>query len=101
MQQKRRLPWFREPRKGQSALAEGLAVGALVHGGIGLMGAYQDPVQRAVVLVFTVMGALTHGAFNALVGVTIHCFFLLLIGFGFSMARIKKRIQEKVSKLAF
>ena len=101
MQQKRRLPWFREPREGESALAEGLAVGALIHGGVDLVGAHQNPVQRAIVLAFTVMGALAHGAFNALVGMAIHSFFLLLIGFGLSMARMKKRIQEKLSNLAF
>ena len=99
VQQKRRLPPFREPRKGKSALAEGLAVGALIHGGIGLVGAHQNPIQRAVILFFAVMRALVYGALNALVGMAIHSFFLLLIGFGLSMARMKKRIQEILSKL--
>ena len=65
------------------------------------MGAYQDPVQRAVVLVFTVVGALVHRTFDTFVGVTIHNCFLLLFGFGYSMAERQKRIQGKVSKLAF
>ena len=84
-----------------SALTERLAVGALIHGGVNFVGAHENPIQRAVVLVLTVMGALVHGAFDALVGMTIHCFFLLLNEFGLSMAVTEKRIQEKVSKLAF
>ena len=59
------------------ALAEGLAVGALIHGGVGLVGAHQDPVQRAEIVIFAVVCALGNGAFNALVGFTIHCQFLL------------------------
>ena len=58
-------------------LAEGLAVGALVHGGIHLMGADHNAVQRAVVLILTVMGALTDGAFDALVSIAVHANFLL------------------------
>ena len=53
-------------------LAEGLAVGALILGRIDLVGAHQDPVQRAVVLVLAVVCTLLHGAFDALVGMTIH-----------------------------
>ena len=83
------------------ALAEGLAVGTLVNGGIGFMGTHQNPVQRAVILAFAVVRALMDGAFNALVGMTIHCCFLLLFGFGHSMAERAKGILEKVSKLAF
>ena len=41
------------------------------------MGAYQDAIQGAVVAVGAVVGALLHGAFNALVCLTIHCQFLL------------------------
>ena len=79
----------------------GLAVGALVHGRVGFMGAYQNPVQRAVVLLLTVVGALVHRTLNTFVGVTIHNCFLLLIGFGYSMADRQKRMQAKVSNLAF
>ena len=53
-------------------LAEGHTVGALVNGGVGLVGTHQDPVQRAVVLIVAVMGTLLNGTFDALVGVTIH-----------------------------
>ena len=52
--------------------AEGLAVGALVHGGVCLVGADQDPVQGTVVLVGAVMGALLYGTFDGLVSMTIH-----------------------------
>lgn len=51
---------------------ERLAVGALIHGGICLVGTYQDSIQRAVVLRVTVVGALGNGAFDALVGMTAH-----------------------------
>ena len=63
----------------RSFLSKGLAVGALIHSGIALMGAHQNPVQGAVVCFITVMSALLYGAFNALVCVTIHCFLLLLL----------------------
>ena len=52
--------------------AEGLAVGALVLGGICLMGAHQDLIQRAVVCLLAVMGALLNSAFNALVSLAVH-----------------------------
>ena len=64
---------------GSLLLAEGLAVGALVHGGVRLMGTHQDPVQRAVVLILAVVSALLDGAFDALVCMTVHGFFLLLL----------------------
>ena len=61
-------------------LAEGLAVSALVHGGVTLMGANQDPVQGAIVCLIAMMGALCYGTFDALVCVTVHTFLLLLLG---------------------
>ena len=61
-------------------LAERLAVGALILGGIGFMGAHQNPVQRAVVLAVAVVSAGLDGAFDALVSVTIHSCILLLFG---------------------
>ena len=60
-------------------LSEGLAVGTLVHAGVCLMGAYQNAVQGAVVLGSAVMGAFIDGALNALIGMTIHDPFLLLL----------------------
>jgi hypothetical protein len=67
---RRRLP----PYFGFSLLAEGLAVGALIHSGIGLMGADQDPLQRAEVCILAVMGTLLDSTFNALVCMAIHNF---------------------------
>ena len=58
-----------------SSLAERLAVGALVLGRIGLMGTHQNPVQRAVVLSIAMVGTGLHGAFDALVRMTIHSLF--------------------------
>lgn len=43
------------------------------------MGAHKDAVQGAVVLGTAVMDALVHRALNALIGVTVHAEFLLLL----------------------
>ena len=51
---------------------EGLAVRALIHGGAGLVGAHQNPIQGAVVLLVAVVGALRHRALDTLIGMTIH-----------------------------
>ena len=78
-------------------LAEGLAVGALVLGRIDLVGAHQDPVQRAVVFAVAVVSALLNGAFDALVCLVVHTIFLLLFGFCFSMSAKTKEIRENFS----
>ena len=57
---------------------KGQTIGALIHGGIALMGADLDLIQRAVVLQITVMGALLYRTFNGLVGLHIHIFDLLV-----------------------
>jgi hypothetical protein len=59
-------------------LAEGLTIGALIHSGVGFVGAHQNAVQRAIVLSVAVVCARLDGAFNALVGMTIHSNLLLL-----------------------
>ena len=69
-----------------SSLTEGLAVGALIHGGVGLVSAYQDLVQRAVIGTVAVISAGLDGALDALVGILIHHHFLLHCGFSNSMA---------------
>ena len=65
-------------RRGRLFFPERHAIGALIHGGIGLMGAYHDFVQRAVVGLIAVIGAVVNGTFNALVCFAIHSDFLLL-----------------------
>ena len=50
-------------------LPEGQAVGALILGGVALVGAHHDPIQGAVVGVLGVVGALLDGTLDALVGV--------------------------------
>ena len=60
-------------------LAEGHTVGALVHSGICLVGAYQNALQGAVICLVTVMGALLYGAFDALVCIAVHSRFLLFL----------------------
>lgn len=60
---------------GQVLLArKGKAVSALIHGGVALMGADLDLIQRAIVLQIAVMRALTDGAFNGLVCFAVHFF---------------------------
>jgi len=82
-------------------LAEGFAVGALIHGGVAFVGAHQDPVQRAVVLVLTVVCALMDGAFDALVGIAVHGIRLLFSEFLPSMTPEKETIQGIFSCIAF
>ena len=65
---RRRLP----PYLCFSLLTEGLAVGALVHSGICLMGANQDPLQGAVIGILAVMGTLLNSTLNRLVCMAIH-----------------------------
>jgi hypothetical protein len=60
-------------------LPERLAVGALINSGICLVGAHQNLVQRAVVFSIAMVGAGLNGAFDALVCITVHVLFLLLI----------------------
>ena len=69
-------------------LSEGLAVGALVHSGVGLMGTHQNTIQGAVVLILTVVAALLNGTFDGFVGMTIH--FLSPPSFGFSTSMALK-----------
>lgn len=58
---------------------EGHAVGTLFNGGIALVGADQDPLQRAVICIGAVMCALLDGTFDTLVGMAVHNSFLLLM----------------------
>ena len=58
-------------------LSKGLTVSARVHGRVTLVGADQNTIQSAEVGAAAVVSALLNGAFNALVGLTIHCHFLL------------------------
>jgi len=53
-------------------LDEGQTIGTLIHGGVTLMGADFDLIQRAIVLQCTVVCTLGHGAFNRLVCLHIH-----------------------------
>ena len=75
-------------------LPEGLAVGALIHGGVCLVGTYQDMLQRAVVFVVTVVRALGNGTLDASVCMAAHTWFLLCIEFGFSLTRKQESILE-------
>ena len=60
------------PRIAGLLFPEGLAVGALIHGGVRLVSAHQDLLQRAVVFVVAVVGALGNGALDTLIRVTAH-----------------------------
>ncbi len=50
---------------------EGLAVGALLLGRVDLMGTDLDFIQRTVILTAAMVGALAHGAGDALVGIVV------------------------------
>ena len=56
------------------------------------MGAYQNAVQRAVVLGVAVVSALLNGALDALIGMTVHGMFLLFMIYGLSMRSWGKSI---------
>ena len=62
------------------SLAEGLAVGALIHGGVCFVGAHQNAIQGAVVLGVAVICAGLNGAFDTLVSIAVHLLFLLYFG---------------------
>ena len=59
-------------RPGSLLLLEGLAVGTLIHGGICLVGANKDAVQRAVIFGIAVISTLLNGAFDTLVCLAAH-----------------------------
>ena len=63
---------MRKPTGKVLLLAERLAVGALVFGGVHLMGTDQDPVQRAVVFILAMVSALLDSTFDAFICVTVH-----------------------------
>ena len=54
------------------------------------MGTYQDPLQRAVVCILTVMGALRNSAFNAFVSMAAHNGFLLFVDSKLVFAQMHK-----------
>ena len=64
------------------------------------MGTHHDLVQGAVVLVLTMVGALPDGAFDALVGMTVHRKASFEIGFGNSMVFREESMQETFYWLA-
>ena len=71
--------WVPSVSRAVLLFAEALAVGTLIHGGVGLVGAYQNLIQGAVVFAGAVVRTLLDGAFNAFVGMTAHTFSLLLL----------------------
>ena len=77
------------------SLAEGLAVGALVLSGVCFVSTHQNTVQRAVVLGIAMVCAGLNGAFDALIGIVVHVFFLLFVGFVASMTRAEKNESWK------
>ena len=75
-------------------LPEGLAVGALVHGRILLMGTNQDLVQGAVVLALAVVCALLDSAFDGLVCVAVHVFSSFELTSGLVCAQITDSFRK-------
>ena len=70
------LRWQHTPHT-SLLLAEGLAVGTLIHGRVGLVGTHLNSVQRAIICVLTVISTLGNSAFDALIGMAAHIPFLL------------------------
>ena len=77
----------------RSLLAERHAVGALVLGGILLVGAHHDLIQRTVVLGVAVIGALADGAGDTLVGVAVHTIYLLFLSSPIVWPRKRKKYR--------
>ena len=82
-------------------LTERHTVGALIHSGIALVGAYQNAVQGTVVCITAMVCTLGNGAFDALVGMTVHKRTSFDFGFGNSMTLGRISILENVSNVAF
>ena len=78
VKQKKRRP---KPPFFRSSLAEGFAVGTLIHGRIAFVGTHLNVIQRAVVLGIAVVRAGLDGTLNALIGFAVHSWFLLCFGF--------------------
>jgi hypothetical protein len=77
-------PWY-------LLLAEGLAVGALIHHGVGLVGAHQNPIQGTVILLVAVISTLLNGTFDTLICLAVHRICLLFIWVRTYYALIGKR----------
>ena len=69
--------------------SEGVAIGAGGNGGVLFVSADHDLIQGAVVLVLTMVGTLLDGAFDALVGMTVHRKASFEFGFGNSMVSVR------------
>ena len=82
-------------------LAEGHAVGALILGGICLVGTHSDAVQRTVVFLLAVMCTLADSTLDGLVGMAVHKKASFEFGFGNSMRSRLKTILGISSKVAF
>ena len=52
--------------------AEGLAIGALIHGGVLLVSTYQDALQGAVIGFVAMVDTLLYSAFDAFIGMAVH-----------------------------
>ena len=82
-------------------LAEGLTVGALIHGGICLMGTHQNPLQRTVVCAVAVVGALADSTLDGLICMIVHDVILLFLISKLVCPRFQNSIQEKSVNIAF
>ena len=76
---------------------EGIAIGALHHGGMRFMSSDLNLIQRAVVLVAAMMLALLNGALDGFVGLTVvglHFFFpSFFLGFAYSFPETDRNIS--------
>jgi len=87
---KAKIRRHRPPYSAALLFTEGLAVGTLVSSGVHFMSTHQDPLQRAVIGILTVMLTLLNSTLNALICMAIHGFILLLFMMGLDCPHAQK-----------
>ena len=80
-----------------SLFPEGHTVGALIHGGIALMGTYQDSLQRTEILLAAVVCALLNGTLDTLVCMAVHVFYSSFFRDSASITGLNRKIQKDFS----
>ena len=90
-------------RRRQNSLlsAEGLAVGALLIGGVHLVGSHLDVIKRAVISGIAVIGTLLDGTGDALVCVAVHKNSSFLLGSDLVWLRFANSFPLHLLNIAF
>jgi hypothetical protein len=88
-------------RHSKLLLAEGLAVGALLIGGVHLVGSHLDVIKRAVISGIAVIGTLLDGTGDALVCVAVHKNSSFLLGSDLVWLRFANSSPFQLLNIAF